>query len=387
MINRRQLIRHAITSVAASPVIGAGTNVFAEKLDGDKYWYDKDLKATLPKGATMRIVAISGQPAVTTSDYIWHGSPDGGDCFATEDGGWIYVCNAELENKKGGVGALRFNAQANLINSYSILSGTTRNCAGGKTLWGTWLSCEENGESGEVYECDPYGQKPARKLAALGACNHEAVAMDPATGYAYLTEDRPDGCLYRFRPTNQGDLSEGVLEVGVKINKNALTWAPVHDPSATKKPLRKQVKDAFHFKGGEGITYLGGSLYFTTKIDNRVWSLNLETSDLQVIYDASTSNTPILTGVDNIAVSPNGELLIAEDGGDMQLVGLADNQQPVALVTLHGQPKSEMTGPAYSPDGTRLYFNSQRGFKGTKKAGITYELTLPHDLKFAALKV
>ena len=61
----------------------------------------------------------------------------------------------------------------------------------------------------------------------------------------------------------------------------------------------------------------------------------------------------------------------------MQIVALTKGgRKPVALVTLHGQEKSEITGPAFSPDGRRLYFSSQRGTQGTSANGITYELDL-----------
>ncbi len=58
---------------------------------------------------------------------------------------------------------------------------------------------------------------------------------------------------------------------------------------------------------------------FTTKGDNRVWSFNIGTSRLSVVYDDSTSANPILTGVDNITVSSRGHLYVSEDGGDMQI--------------------------------------------------------------------
>ena len=44
------------------------------------------------------------------------------------------------------------------------------------------------------------------------------------------------------------------------------------------------------------------------------------------------------------------------------------------LVQVTGQEGSELTGPAFGPDGRRLYFSSQRGGGG---AGLTYEVTGP----------
>ena len=94
----------------------------------------------LPKGFTSSIVAVSGQ---NLFGYRWHPAPDGGATFATDDGGWIYVSNSEIDKKMGGAGALRFNSEGKLISAYAILNNTSRNCSGGATPWQTWLSCEE----------------------------------------------------------------------------------------------------------------------------------------------------------------------------------------------------------------------------------------------------
>ena len=45
----------------------------------------------------------------------------------------------------------------------------------------------------------------------MGRFSHEAVAFDPATGDAFLTEDRSDSLFYRFIPNQTGNLSKGKL--------------------------------------------------------------------------------------------------------------------------------------------------------------------------------
>ncbi len=330
----------------------------------------------LPPDCQLRLVAASSKPVLTSSSYNWHGAPDGGACFATTDGGWIYVSNSELEHGQGGVGAIRFNAAGETIDAYSILRGTSRNCAGGKTPWQTWLSCEENGDDGRVFECDPLGEREAVARPMMGLFNHEAVAIDPGSSVCYMTEDVRDGCLYRFIPDVQANLASGKLEVAV-TNRQVLTWVPIPDPAGKTLPVRYQVKDAARFMGGEGIVYDRGSIYFTTKLDNSVWCYQIATGAINRIYSASAYPQPLLTGVDNIEVSASGELLIAEDGGNMQIIGLDKQYTPYVFLQIYGQDLSEITGPAFSPDGSRLYFSSQRGRTGKSADGLTYELRLP----------
>lgn len=70
----------------------------------------------LPHGFTSRIVATTRE-RVAGTDYVWHGLPDGGATFPLDDGGWVYVSNGELGNNRGGVGYLRFDEHASVIDA------------------------------------------------------------------------------------------------------------------------------------------------------------------------------------------------------------------------------------------------------------------------------
>ncbi len=333
----------------------------------------------LPAGFQSRIVARSGQPAVASSSYRWHSSPDGGACYATDDGGWIYVSNSEADLRRGGVGAIRFDAAGNVVDSYSICDNTSRNCAGGATPWGTWLSCEEF-DNGQVYECDPNGNREAVVRPTMGTYSHEAVAIDMANDCAYLTEDTPDGGLYRFvSEAGLPDLDNGRLEIAAVVEQEGqkfIAWIQVPDPSASVVPTRRQVPSYTPFDGGEGIALHEGVVYFTTKGDNRVWSYHTDTQQLDIIYDAATSSNPILTGVDNVVITPAGDVLVAEDGGNMQIVAISPDLEVFPIVQIVGQDRSEICGPAFSPSHQRFYFSSQNGFTGKGADGITYEISV-----------
>ncbi|MDQ0748310.1 secreted PhoX family phosphatase [Streptomyces africanus] len=330
----------------------------------------------LPSGFTSRVVARSGQRVGTTS-YTWHNAPDGGACYA--DGtGWIYVSNSEI-NPSGGASAVRFSSTGAITGAYRILSNTRQNCAGGKTPWNTWLSCEEV-DRGYVYETDPWGAKAAVRRDAMGRFKHEAAAADPVRQVIYLTEDVTDGCFYRFRPTTWGDLSSGTLEVLVAGSGTSgpVTWARVPDPSGATA-TRSQVSGAKRFNGGEGCYYANDTCWFTTKGDNRVWQYNAAAQTIELAYDDSlvTGGTAPLTGVDNVTGTASGDLFVAEDGGNMEICVITPADVVAPFLRIDGQSGSEITGPAFSPDGTRLYFSSQRGTSGSSSGGITYEVTGP----------
>ncbi|MFJ5685285.1 MULTISPECIES: alkaline phosphatase PhoX [unclassified Streptomyces] len=330
----------------------------------------------LPAGFTSRVIARSGQQ-VTGTSYSWHSAPDGGACYA--DGtGWIYVSNSEID-PSGGASAVRFSSTGAITAAYRILSGTRQNCAGGKTPWNTWLSCEEV-DRGYVYETDPWGVKTPVRRDAIGRFKHEAAAADPVRRTIYLTEDTTDGCFYRFTPTTWGDLSAGRLEVLVAGTGTSgpVSWATVPDPSGASTATRNQVPGAKRFNGGEGCYYAGDTCWFTTKGDNRVWQYNAAAATIELAYDDSlVSGTAPLTGVDNVTGSSSGDLFVAEDGGNMEICVITPDDVVAPFLRIGGQSGSEITGPAFSPDGKRLYFSSQRGTSGSSSGGITYEVTGP----------
>ncbi len=214
----------------------------------------------------------------------------------------------------------------------------------------------------------------------MGRFYHEAAAV-AADGRVYLTEDRPDGCLYRFTPTSPGDLSAGLLEVATGgVAPGPVGWAPVPDPLAGTTTTRRQVPTALHFDGGEGVDTVGAKVWFTTKGDDRVWEYDTAASTVSLRLQAGGAT--ILDGLDNLlADAASGVLLIAEDGGDMQLVAIRPDDTLEPIVQVAGHAGSEITGPAFSPDGQRLYFSSQRGPVGPfgTAAGVTYEVSGPFD--------
>lgn len=361
---------------------GASRKQFLDALGGGLLPPDAN-GVRLPAGFASRIVARSGEAPVAGVAHTWHPAPDGGATYAMPDGGWVYACNSEIGEQGGGVGALRFDADGNPVDAYSILSGTSVNCAGGQTPWNTWLSCEEF-DQGLVWECDPFqpGQGIARP--ALGTFSHEAACVDAANEYIYLTEDKGDSCFYRMKPDSYPDLSSGRLEVAIAGGRNTageqtVSWVEVPNPNPgpDDTPTRNQVEGVLRFARGEGMYFHAGVVYFTTTADNRVWAYRTSDAILRIFYDAAASVDAPLRDPDNVIVDASGFVYVAEDSDDLQIVLIDPAGNPLPFLQLVGHDSSEVAGPAFSPDGTRLYFSSQRGTAGDSASGITFEISGP----------
>ena len=147
----------------------------------------------------------------------------------------------------------------------------------------------------------------------------------------------------------------------------------IHIDVYKRQPTRRQVPESTVFRGGEGIVHDRGRLWVTTKGDGLVREYDLRTRRISVAYDPAEDPVRQLTGVDNITVSRAGDLVVAEDGGNMELVMLTPGGVAAPLVRVLDQEGSELTGPAFDPSGRRLYFSSQRA----DGVGITYEVTGP----------
>lgn len=390
-----------------------------------------------PRGFGLRAVArhlfdpVSGHfDPFGIGGHPWHKAPDGGACFAAPEGGWVYVSNCE-SNSVGGASALRFDVDGRVEAAYRVLDGTRRNCSGGATPWQTWLSCEEIGD-GLVYECDPFGGPAgARSWPALGCFNHEAVAVDLHTRSLFLTEDAGDGRLYRFESaartsTDSGDrldLENGRLQVlnvsgeqdggYAKSSAQARTlrparWVDVPEPLAPQAQVRAaRSRDGLDvpgtvFRGAEGIWVHtlppalrtvppGGDrpsraiVFFACKGDNRVYALDIDNGLIEAVFD-NTLEALAVHDVDGLVVGPAGDIVVSEDGAATRLIVLRPGQDAVTLLAA-GHARSELTGLAFSPDGSRLYFSSQRGpnlpFRA-RGTGVTYELRIPADIRAAA---
>lgn len=318
--------------------------------------------------------------------------------------------------------------------SHLSLVGTARNCSGGATPWGSWLTCEETlvgtqqgygRDHGYIFEVPASSKRlvEAVPLKDMGRFVHEAAAVDSTTGIIYLSEDYERGLFYRFIPNTPGKLVDGgrlqALAIRGWSRANTRNWLEdakspgaqhiaIHqrfecewvDLDEVASPngdlsARGYTKGAAIFARGEGMAFAlrpdksrdvilaatgGGPL----KI-GQVWRYQPSIYEgtareheypgvLELLYE--TRNRAVLQACDNLTIAPWGDLIICEDSYSDSpdtvnyLRGLTPDGKIYTLAMNAHADKGEFCGACFSPDGTTLFVNIQR-------PGMTLAITGP----------
>ncbi|WP_448514530.1 alkaline phosphatase PhoX [Parathermosynechococcus lividus] len=371
----------------------------------------------LPAGFQYRVFSRLG-------DRLSDGNPvptchDGMAAFPGPDGSTILVRNHEVypglprsfqgvvaaKDKMydpiapGGTTTLIVSKDRQLLRHYVSLAGTSRNCAGGTTLWGSWISCEETIATPE----NPANRGPVQKrhgynfevpitaqgpvtpvpLKAMGRFQHEAIAIDPKTNIIYQTEDRGDSLFYRFIPKEPRRLAAGGVLQALKIKRYPkintgsdfplrkpfeVEWVTIPEPDPAVDTVRYQGNDrgAAQFVRGEGLCYHNGEFYFTAtsggdKRLGQIWryrpgSTTNDGGTIELFVESPGKN--ILDYPDNLVMAPWGDLFCCEDGdsSNKRLVGITPQGEiyPFAQNAFNDQ---ELAGVCFSPDGQTMFVN------------------------------
>jgi secreted PhoX family phosphatase len=381
----------------------------------------------LPEGFTYVSFGWTGDPLA--SGALTPGSHDGMAAFPAGKGLTRIVRNHErgagapfappmaVYNgaASGGTTTLLFDThKGELVSAEPSISGTIRNCAGGPTPWGTWLTCEETTDTfgqphGYVFEVPADGLGDPTPLRDMGRFSHEAVAVDPATGWVYETEDAgARSGFYRFVPNVAGRLEDGgelfMLKVRGTDNANLgasyaagtmfrTEWVRIAIPDnpAAGTPgtfvwAQGQSQRAATFARLEGCWYGNDARIYIVSTSGglghgQIWDYDPAEETITLLFESPSAL--VLNAPDNICVSPRGGLVLCEDGnGEEFLHGLTTDGEifPFAKNTavLNGERNgiignftgSEWAGACFSPDGKWLFANLQ-------SPGITLAITGP----------
>ncbi|MFJ6539231.1 alkaline phosphatase PhoX [Streptomyces sp. NPDC091385] len=384
----------------------------------------------LPKGFRYRVLSREGAPLRSGEGPV-PSNHDGMAAFSGRGGRTHLVRNHENRptakirvpavegltydpEGHGGCTALELDSQGRVLSERVAIAGTAVNCAGGRTPWGTWLTCEETedraGDNGhtkdhgfifEVHPTDPH-RTGAVPLTAMGRFQHEAIAIDPRSGVVYETEDaflKPFGLFYRFLPRKPlggvGSLRAGgrlqamrvpgvpdlstVQETGASFD--GIEWVDVPDPLAAATPTRLQDYGSggiTHAQKLEGCYWGGTCVYFVSSFAHsaegsaadhygQIWRYDPHRRRLTLVIVFGPDTDVRLPGEspDNICLAPSGGLMVCEDGNGAQHVfGVTRGGEVYAMARGRqniGTPEKpewgEFAGVTFSPDGETMYVN------------------------------
>jgi len=383
----------------------------------------------LPMGFSYKVISSLNEKM--TDGLLVPDRADGMGCFYLDDDRVTLIRNHELSPKHqtntsanekmlelaydsfqnsyplpGGTSNIIYNHKLQQVeHQFMSLIGTIRNCSGGITPWGTWLTCEESTvkqdkqlskDHGYVFEipANTTAMVKAVPIVAMGRFNHEAACVDPRTGIVYMTEDRDDSLLYRFIPKVKGRLHEGghlqaltisqrpkfdtrnwdQTSILLNVDMDAY-WIDLDNPQSPDDDLRLRghKAGAALFARGEGIHWGNNELYFCCtnggakklgQIMRYVPSLS-EGSSLEnntpgkLSLFVESKNKQSLNFGDNITVAPNGHLIVCEDQYtdqvDNHLKGVTTNGQVYDFARIKLQ--TEPAGACFSPDGNTMFVN------------------------------
>lgn len=458
-MNRRDLVATAAVASAfggfarnAAAQTAANAETYVNEVAGyGPLKIDPNGVLDLPEGFSYRVISQGGE---TMADgLLVPGQFDGMGCFPLEGTRVALVRNHELKGASaahrnwgpggynqerigrldaaraydtykdgrplpGGVTTVVYDtATGETIRQHLSLAGTSTNCCGGHTPWGSWLTCEETGETpadadvmrahGYVFEvpATETGLADPIPLKAMGRFDHEAVCVDPRTGVVYLTEDKVDGLFYRFIPTTPGRLAEGgkLQALGFKDAPGAITtnhveriwspgdwrdvvWIDLEDVDSPNGDLRRRghAAGAALVARGEGVFWGQDELYLTATSGGPIQRGQIlryqpsltegEGGRIQLFVESADEKA--LNMGDNLTVAPWGHLVVCEDNYSDRIrnhiKGVTPDGRLYTIARNVFTGNSEFAGAVFSPDGRTLFVNIQY-------PGVTFAITGPWE--------